>query len=182
LTCVGIEGVYSYVSSPFENKLSDKVIKSALIGLENVKKYSFLNRGNDERQYCSPGIDLPLCSFSKELPGKFEGYHTNADNFDLVTEKGLQESLEVLKDIIDAFESILYPELVMPCEPALGKRGLYPEISQKSNWEETFKIRANVIAYSNGKNNIFDIANITSTKLNKVTKEVNLLNKNGILK
>ena len=57
---------------------------SALIGLPNVKKYSYLDRGSDERQYCAPGIDLPLCAFSRSK--EYPEYHTHKDNFDLVTQ------------------------------------------------------------------------------------------------
>ena len=61
LTCVGDERAYSYVSSRKGDTIADHAIRSALIGLPNVKKYSYLDRGSDERQYCAPGIDLPVC-------------------------------------------------------------------------------------------------------------------------
>ena len=60
LTCVGDERAYSYVPSRNGKSLADTVIKSALHGFKNVKKYSFQDRGSDERQYCSPKVDLPL--------------------------------------------------------------------------------------------------------------------------
>ena len=57
LTCVGDEDAYSYIETPYNNTISDDAIKAALIGKENVIPYTFLERGSDERQYCSPGID-----------------------------------------------------------------------------------------------------------------------------
>ena len=63
LTCVGDERCYSMVNTPNENTLADFSLNSALIGLDKVKKYSFIHRGSDERQYCAPGVDLPVSAF-----------------------------------------------------------------------------------------------------------------------
>ena len=59
LTCVGDDRAFSHVESRLGNNLSDNALCSALIDLENVVNYSFLERGSDERQNCAPGIDLP---------------------------------------------------------------------------------------------------------------------------
>ena len=130
LTCVGDERCYSMVKTPYENTLADFSLSSALIGIDKVKKYSFLHRGSDERQYCAPGVDLPVSSFlrSKTYPE----YHTSKDDFSLVTEKGLNESFQVMKNIIDAFETGLYPKFKNFCEPQLGKKkSLYCEVFEK---------------------------------------------------
>ena len=65
LTCAGDERSYSYQSSLKGNTLADEALKAALVGLPNVVNYSYLGRGSDERQYCAPGIDLPVCGFSR---------------------------------------------------------------------------------------------------------------------
>ena len=131
LSCVGDEKAYSHISSRQGNCLADLALSSALIGLKNVKNYSFLHRGSDERQYCSPGVDLPLCGFSRSKFGQYPEYHTSADNLSLVSNKGLNESLGVLKNIVDAFELGLFPKTKFLGEPQLGKRNLYPTLSQK---------------------------------------------------
>ena len=179
ITCAGDERCYSYVSTPSGSTISDDAVKAAFVGLENTKYYSFLHRGSNERQYCSPGIDLPIATFcrSKEYPE----YHTNKDDFKVVTEKGLQGSFNTMKIIIDAFELGLYPKTLVKCEPNLGKRGLYPTLSQKGVYKDT-KLRMNLIAYSNGKNNIFQLSKFFNVSLEKVCKEYSLLKSNGIIK
>ena len=64
LSCVGDDRAFSHIESRQGNTFADKVIKAALVGRENVKRYSFLQRGSDERQYCSPLVNLPVCGFS----------------------------------------------------------------------------------------------------------------------
>ena len=98
LTCVGDERAYSYVGSRKGNTLADDAIEAALFGLSNIKKYSYLDRGSDERQYCAPGIDLPVCCFSRSR-GEYPEYHTHKDNFNVVTQKGLEGSFNVVKKL-----------------------------------------------------------------------------------
>ncbi len=178
LTCVGDERAYSYVPSRNGKSLADTVIKSALHGFKNVKKYSFQDRGSDERQYCSPKVDLPLVAFSRSK--EFPEYHTNKDNFDLVTEKGLEGSLEIFKNIISAFETSLCPKTNFICEPNLGKRNLYPTISQKGNYDN-IRTRMHLIANSDGKNNIFEISLRIGKKLKEVIEELKVLKNNKII-
>ena len=180
LTCVGDERAYSFVTSRRENTISDEAIQAALNGFKNVKKYSYLDRGSDERQYCAAKVDLPLSSFSRSKV--YPEYHTSKDNFKVVTQKGLEGSLNVMKNIIDAFELGLYPETKILCEPNLGKRGLYPLISKKNNRNDEINLRMNLIAYADGKKNLFEIANILNKSLSQVCNEYRLLKKIRILK
>ena len=179
LTCVGDEREYTVINSPEGNTIADYSLESALIGKKNAKSYSFLHRGSDERQYCAPNIDLPLCRFSKSK--NYPEYHTDKDDFKVVTEKGLNQSLDVFKDIIDAFEIGLYPKAKILCEPNLGKVNLYPTISQKGSYNNELVMRMDLIALSNGKNSIFKISKLLNKNLNKVSKEYNLLKSKGIL-
>ena len=181
LSCVGDERGFSYVSSPFENTLADKAIYSAISKFKNFKKYSYLERGSDERQYCSPRINLPLITFSKSKFGEYPEYHSDADDLNLVTNKGLNESLDVMKTIIDAFEEGLYPKLLTFGEPQLGRRDLYPNLSNNGKIN-SIKIRMNFLAYCDGKTNIFDICKIINCDLLSLLKEYKLLKKFHILK
>ena len=180
LTCVGDERAYSYVGSRKGNTLADDAIEAALFGLSNVKKYSYLDRGSDERQYCAPGIDLPVCCFSRSR-SEYPEYHTHKDNFNVVTQKGLEGSFNVVKKIIDAIELELYPKTTMFGEPNLGKRGLYPTLSQKGKYANT-RLRMNLIAQSDGMTNIFKIAKLLKEPLDKLCNEYSLLKSKKVLK
>lgn len=181
LSCVGDERAYSHVESRLGNNLADLALSSALINLKNVIKYSFLERGSDERQYCAPGIDLPLCTFCRSKFGKYKEYHSSKDNFELVTEKGLAGSFSVMKSIIRAMEFGIYPKINVFCEPQLGKRGLYPNTSKLHKGSHPAKFRMDIIAYCDGKTTIFDIAKKLNTNLNIVLDELYLLSKENLL-
>ena len=178
LTCVGDERAYSYVSSKNGNTLADEAIKATLINKKKVNRYNFRDRGSDERQYCSPKVNLPLVAFSRSRD--YPEYHTNKDDFKVVTSKGLQESFEVIKDVIDVFECCLYPKTNFFCEPNMGKRNLYPTISKKFTYTDS-KTRMDIIAFSDGKTSLFKIAELINKPLKKVIEGCKILKKNKII-
>lgn len=161
LTCLGDERSWGFIPSRYGNNISDRIAKHLLRSkIGNFKEYSWLDRGSDERQYCSPGIDLPISSVTRSKYGEYSEYHTSLDNFDVVTEKGLNESLEFYINCIEVFEkNTVYPKISVLCEPQLGKRGLYPTISTKESGK-IVRNMMNFISYCDGSNSILDIAEI----------------------
>lgn len=161
LTCLGDERSWGFIPSRYGNNISDKVAKQVLkekIG--EYIEYSWLDRGSDERQYCSPGVDLPISSVTRSKYGEYPEYHTSLDNFDLVTERGLTESLSFFLNCIDVFEKNRYkPRINVLCEPQLGKRGLYPTISSKESGK-IVRNMMNFISYCDGTNSILEISNM----------------------
>jgi len=145
-----------------------------------VSTYSFLERGSDERQYCSPGVDLPVCGFSRTKYGEYPEYHTSADNFNVVTADGLNGALDVIKSIIDAFEVNLFPKTNILCEPQLGKRNLYPTVSQKNTYAD-ISTRMDFLAYADGKHSVFDISNKIKKNIKLVTNEAIILEREGLI-
>ncbi len=180
LSCVGDERAYSHINSRIGDNLADNALQAALIGLDNVVTYSFLERGSDERQYCSPGVDLPICGFSRTKYGKYPEYHTSADNFDVVTEEGLNGSIDVMSSIIDAFEIGLFPRNTIKCEPQLGKRNLYPTISQKGGHVD-INTRMDFLAYADGNHSLFDISKKIDKNLSLVIMEAKILKEHGLI-
>ncbi len=182
LTCVGDEGKFSYLPSRQGDTLADR---AALCVLENCVgdfvRYTYMDRGSDERQYCWPGIDLPVCLVMKTKFGKFREYHTSLDNLSFVTPKGLEESYELYTKIIDLLENnYVYRSRVL-CEPFLSKRNLYPKIS---SWKSSYslpKTLINILAYSDGSNDLISLANTLKVCPSTLLELVNILFKEELL-
>ena len=174
LSCVGDERCFSHIESRTGQTLADLALSSALIGKQVVKNYSYLERGSDERQYGAPLVDLPFCGFSRSKYGEYPEYHTDADNFDLVTADGLYGSLEIMANIIRAFEFGLHPKTKVIGEPQLGKRGLSPPLS-KIGSRDNLMTMMDCLAYADGHNTIFDICNIAKANLAEVLEKMEVL-------
>jgi len=157
-TCLGDERTWSYLPSRNGNTLSDRVAKYVLNKfVPAYTTYSFLDRGSDERQYCSPGVDLPIASIMRSKYGTYPEYHTSLDNLGFVTDEGLNQSLELYKNVIGIIEKNATYKTTCLCEPQLGKRGLYPTISTKKTMGTT-KDLMNLIAYADGSRDLLSIA------------------------
>ena len=182
LSCVGDERNFSIIKSRYGDNLADRSLKSILVNKKNFKEYSFLDRGSDERQYCAPGIDLPLCTFCKSKFGTYPEYHTSQDNFDIVTTKGLKDSFKIMKNIVDAFEIGIFPKINVLGEPQLGKRNLYPQISKLYEGRHPAKTRMDVISYCDSIHNIFEISKLIKMNLSIVSKEINELKNQNLIK
>lgn len=180
ISCIGDERGYSFVNTPYENTLADRVIEHAanLQSKGIFTKYSYLQRGSDERQYCAPNINLPVVTACRSKFGEYKEYHTSLDNLDFITPKGLQGGFEYLqKAILIVEQNAVYKSTVLG-EPQLGKRGLYPTLSTK---QSSFLVSdmMNLIAYSNGKNDLLKISNICKIdffKLAEIAKKLQLEN------
>tara|TARA_B110000967_G_C18898139_1_gene572369 strand:+ start:6 stop:1262 length:1257 start_codon:yes stop_codon:yes gene_type:complete len=180
LSCVGDNNQYSIIESREGNKLSDIALNSALINKKNVIKYSYLDRGSDERQYCYPGIDLPVSGFCRSRFHTFKEYHTDKDNLKYISEIGLNNSFKVFKNIIDALESNkFYPKNKFLCEPNLGKRGLMSTIGKK--FFKKGKSIKNFLVYADGKKNLFEISNTINLDLESTIEISKKLEENKLI-
>ena len=183
LTCVGDERNYSYIPSRYGNTISDKVSLNFLnFKIKKYKKYSWLDRGSDERQYCSPGVDLPICSIMRTRYGSYPEYHTSEDKLgSVVTKKGLEQSLDMYKSIITTIENNVYYKSKYYCEPNLGKRNLYSTISKHGSYVPKFKIFKDILSYCDGKNDVIDIANFLKVSAIETLYVFDKLKKNGLI-
>lgn len=158
VSCVGDDRAYSYLPSKEGNTLADMVATHVLKHSHpDFISYSFLDRQSDERQYCSSGIDLPLCSIMRTKYGCYPEYHTSLDDLTLVTPTGLFGAYEVLRRSIECLESNESLVTTVLCEPQLGKRGLYPTISTKAS-SSIVKDMMNFISYCDGRYTNLEIA------------------------
>jgi len=188
ITCVGDKKNFSYIPSRSGNTLSDFVAKKVLtINKKNFKTYTWLDRGSDERQFCAPNIDLPICSITKSKYGSYKEYHTSLDKLGtVVVPEGLNESYNIYKKCIIYLEKNFNSKFFIPinksfCEPHLSKRGLY---SSTSTIGSTKKVKSmmNILSYIDGKKSIIEIANLCHLSIKEVTKNLNLFKKFNLLK
>ena len=182
LSCIGDERQNSCMFSKYENSPSDDAIVEAYkkLNIKKYKIYSFLERGSDERQYNSPGVDLPISSIFRTKYGKYPEYHTSLDNFNLVTRKGIAGGFDVAKTAINILLEKIIPKNLIVCEPQMGKRGLYSTLStkRKSNITQTYM---NFLQYADGKNTLEKISKKIKMNL-KITKNIyNKLKKNSLV-
>ena len=182
LSCVGDDRTYSYVKTRYGNTLTDKITKNVLSFIyPEYKEYSFLKRGSDERQYNAPGVDLPICGFSRSKYGEYPEYHTSKDDMGLISPSGLQGAYETMQRCIEALEVNNKYKIQCLGEPQLGKRGLYPTISQKGSYDEVTAMM-NFIAYSDGTNDIVDISNLIRTPVSNLIPIAQKLSKSNLIK
>ena len=182
ITCIGDDRAYSFLPSRLGNTLSDKAAEHVLKHLApGYKKYSYLERGSDERQFCSPGVDLPVASVMRSKYHEYPEYHTSLDNLDFVTPSGLSGGYNILKNIIELIENNCKPVCLHKCEPQLGKRGLYPNISKTGSVNDSVKKMMDLIAYSDGNLTLLEIAEIIDIPMWELIKVFNELKNNKIL-
>ena len=181
LSCIGDERQHSCMFSKYGNTPSDRSIVEAYKKLKiKFKRYSFLERGSDERQYNSPGIDLPIASIFRTKYGKYPEYHTSLDNFDLVTKKGIQGGFNVAKEAIKILTQKIIPKNRILCEPQMGKRGLYPRLSTK-DLKKIIRNYMSFLQYADGKNDLKSIAKILNISSHETKKIYKILKKNNLI-
>ena len=182
ITCVGDEREWGIMPSRVGNNMSDKIARLILKN-ENINyiEHSWLDRGSDERQYCAPGIDLPISSITRSIYGSYPEYHTSLDNFELVTKNGLESSLEIYFKCIEAFElSRFKPMVKVLGEPQLGKRGLYPNVSNKDTFLQV-RDMMNFLSFCDGNNSIIEISKLCELTLNETIKFYELFLENDLI-
>ena len=161
VSCVGDDRSYSYIPSRNGKTISDTVSKHVLKWIDpDYTVYSWLDRGSDERQYCAPGIDLPIASILRTKYGQYPEYHTSLDNLkDVVTPKGLEGGYTAIRRALELLEKNRNYKVNVLCEPQMGKRGLYQTLSIKKK-DEQGRLMMDFISYCDGKNSLLDIADL----------------------
>lgn len=181
LSCVGDNRTYSYIPSRDGATLADRVAKNVLgFHYPEYVRYTFLDRGSDERQYNAPGVDLPVCVVCRSKYGEYPEYHTSLDNMSLISPEGLEGAYNVYMSMLQAIEYNGFYRIKCFCEPQLGKRGLYPNVSQKGSYDAV-KSMVNFIAYADGKRDLIDISNVIGVPVSELITVITKLTEADLL-
>ena len=180
VTCIGDERAWSLMPSRLGNTLADRVARHVLATREPPYiPYSFLERGSDERQYCAPGVDLPVCSIMRSKYGVYPEYHTSADDLELVTPRGLEDGLGALIEAVETLEANRRYRTTVLCEPQMGKRGLYAPLGGRS-MADSVRTRMNVLAYADGRD-LIDLAETLGRTVADIKPYVDELLAHGLI-
>jgi len=182
LTCIGDPAAFHYKRT----RRGDAEIDRAMVHVlshqtESPEFLEFSPYGYDERQYGSPGFNLPVGCLMRSVWGTFPEYHTSADNLDFIKPQSLAESYRVCLSVFAVLEKNLrYRNLNPFCEPQLGKRGLYRSTGGASLSEE-ISARLWVLNFSDGEHSLLDIAERARLPFTLVSDAADLLRENGLL-
>lgn len=183
LTLLGDESHFHYKKSRRGNAEIDKILSYLLE--KNDEEYGIINfypYGYDERQYCSPGFNLPVGRLSRKPHGEFPEYHTSADNLSFIKKEKLQESLQFVGQICEMIESNkTYINQNPKCEPQLGKRGLYKNVGGENHKDSQMAILW-VLNLSDGEHSLLDIALVSGIEFDVLNKAAMDLEQAGLLK
>ena len=170
LSCIGDEREYSCMYSKYGDTQADKALNKAFNALKiSFKTYSFLKRGSDERQYNSPGVDLPIASVFRTKYGEYPEYHTSLDDFNVVTQKGVNGGYKVVKKAINILLNKIIPISTILCEPQMSKKGLYSILNRKDKLN--YIDLKNFIQYADGKNDLDSISKYIKLNI-RMTKKI----------
>jgi aminopeptidase-like protein len=176
LASVGAGDKFSYKKSRRGNAEIDQAVLSVL--RHSGKPYDifdFSPYGYDERQFCSPGFNLPVGCLMRTPNGRFPEYHTSADNLDFVQPSLLAESFAVALAIVSLLEgNVIYANQNPKCEPQLGKRGLYRKIGGVEGGVDELALLW-VLNQSDGTHSLLDIADRSGCAFGTIKRAADLL-------
>ncbi|WP_088343643.1 MULTISPECIES: DUF4910 domain-containing protein [Rhodomicrobium] len=183
VSCVGDGGGPTYKKSRRGNAMIDRAMSHVLRHAAPAPDIiDFFPYGYDERQYCSPGFNLPVGMFQRSQFGTFPEYHTSADNLDFIRPEHLAASFAMITAAIDIVEHDgRYLNLSPKCEPQLGRRGLYGAIGGDKDAAAKNMAMLWVLNLSDGEHSLLDIAERAGLPFAVVLATARLLEEHGLL-
>ncbi len=183
LTLLGDTQPFTYKQSRRGDAIIDRLVPRVLrdIGLSNrVKPYS--PTGYDERQYGSPGIDLPVGCLSRSVHGEFPEYHTSADNLNFVRPENLGESLRACIEIVNGLEANIFPINRFPMgEPQLGRHGIFRAFGEKDDRGLFQTAMMWILNLGDGEHDLLSIAERSELPLSVIGGAIEILSTHGLI-
>jgi aminopeptidase-like protein len=184
VACVGDPGKSTYKKS----RRGDAVIDTAVLHVlkhsgQDYEILDFTPYGYDERQYCSPGFNLPVGSLTRTPHGRYPEYHTSADNLDLVQPEYLADSYSKYLAVLDVLENNRrFVNSNPKCEPQLGKRGLYGAFGGRKDANQYELAMLWVLNLSDGNHTLLEIADISDFAFDTIKEAAQALLKRDLLR
>lgn len=184
LTGVGDAGKFTYKKSRRGNADIDRAVIHVLKSSNQAHQViDFFPYGYDERQYCSPGFNLPVGCFMRSSHGQYSEYHTSADNLSFVQPEYLTDSFSQCLSVINVLENNqIYLNQNPKCEPRLGKRGLYRAIGGHAEEQVNELALLWVLNLTDGEHSLLDIAEQSKFSFDVIKKAADALLETGLLK
>ncbi|MER8855267.1 DUF4910 domain-containing protein [Mesorhizobium australicum] len=182
LSCVGDSGGPTYKRSRRGDASIDRAMSHVLERRAGAKLMDFSPYGYDERQYCSPGFNLPVGMFQRSVHGTFPEYHTSADNLDFIRPEHLEDSFRILMEVIDIVEEDWTPLNRLPKgEPQLGKRGLYAAVGGQKSSGATSMSLLWVLNLADGQHSLLAMAERSNLPFKELAAAAKLLLEHELL-
>jgi len=184
VACVGDSGNFTYKKTRRGSAEIDKVVIYALKNsAKDFNVIDFFPYGYDERQYCSPGFNLPVGCLMRTPHGEYPEYHTSADNLEFVKPENLGKSLALYLDVLNILEhNKKYMNQNPMCEPQLGRRGLYQHIGGHADSKKFQLALLWTLNLSDGRNSLLEISEQSGLEFSLISEAADILVEKDLLK
>jgi len=180
LTCLGIGEEFSMIDSKNKESYSSKIATNIIHSYNKKKIYSFLDRGSDERQFNSPGIDLNICTLMRSKFFEFKEYHNSMDNLKKTNSKYMQQSYNFILKILNLIENDYKIKTLVKCEPFLSKRGLYRDLNKNEKLNDLDLDIINILSYGD-KLKVSEISKIINRPAETILQVCEVLKKHKLI-
>lgn len=188
VTCCGDDKKITYKRSRRGNSAIDRCVEKVLsdYSVQSGKNYEIVDfspLGSDERQYCSPGFNLPVGSLMRSMHGTYPEYHTSLDDKSFISFPGIIETIFLYLKVISSFEEYEFYSTTIPyCEPMLGPRGLYPTLGSSKETDAEVSKMMHVLNYCDGEHDLKWIAEKSNSSIFDINQIVDRLVSKGLLR
>lgn len=182
MTCVGDSGPFTYKRSRQGNSAADQAALTVLRDHGAHKVADFKPIGSDERQYCSPGFNLPVGSLMRTPYHEYPEYHTSLDDKSVISCEAMSVTVDTYAEIAAALDNnIKWKNLFPEGEPQLSKRGLYPTVGTPHAVRDRIWTMMWLLNLADGEKDLLEIARISGQPIAALIDEAKSLKNAGLI-